>query len=318
MNIKEFFDLYWQKEEYRRWDDLRHAARSLKEKAYSSIDEFGMSQIAPSAMRSADFGDSESSFPAKGRMLEIGPGMGQDTPFLSRSGSELVAIDLSRESLKKIREQIPNPKFQIPIRLRRTQFPISESKISVTQQPNFQEENFQTNFNSPITNLHVLQMDATELGFKEESFDLLFANTVLMHLHRRKFFPEVKRILTEGGRAVFIEPLKNNPFLFLYRLFFSKSREIHPDYLSLEEIQKFSSFFQRVETSEFYLFAFLFFPLLHFSRMFKRRSNHVPDKRNRTFISSLFHLLERTDSTIIRLFPFTKRFSSFVVIECVK
>jgi SAM-dependent methyltransferase len=293
MNIKKFFDLYWQKEEYRRWDDLRHHARSLKKEAYASIEEFGMSQIEPSEMQSADFRDSESSLPAKGRVLEIGPGMGQDTQFLARNGNEVYTIDISKECLKKVYESMSSSVHEST----------STNQLTDSSTPQL---------------FHILQMDATELGFKGESFDLLFANTVLMHLHRRKFFPEIQRILADGGKAIFIEPLRNNPFLFLYRMLFSKSREIQPDYLSLEEIQQYSSYFQKVETREFYLFSFLFFPFLHFSRLLKGKSNHVPDKPNRTFISSFFHLIERTDSAIIRQFPFTKRFCSFVVIECVK
>ena len=259
MKNKEFFDLYWQKKELRKLDDLRHLLLPLKKEAHSLLNHQSPKLI-----------------------LEIGPGMGEDTRILVDHGHDVVAIDFSRESLYKVRNQISNFKFQIS----------NKSRFLVSS--------FQTNFQSPVTNFHLLQMDAHHLGFKDESFDLLFGNTVLLHLDRKRFFREAQRVLKKGGKAVYIEPLKDSPFLFFYRMLLSASRRIHPRYLSLREIQFLSSYFQEVKALPFYLMSLLFLPLL-------------PTK-----LSFIHHFFFSMDKTLLHLFPFIKRFSSFTVIECVK
>ena len=259
IRIREFFDLYWKRKRLRRWDDMRHLARSLKDEAYSKVPIESPSKI-----------------------LEIGPGMGQDTKFLAREGREVYAIDISREGINRARDQIPNFNSQTPIKF---QSPIS---------------NIKTNFHFPLTNLQFVQMDAHRMGFKEESFDLLFGNTVLMHLHRGKFFPEAHRVLKVGGRAVFIEPLRFNPFLLFYRFLLSESRKIRPRYLSPQEIPRLSSFFQNVRSRESHLLSIVFIPLLSTKSQF------------------VFQLFFSMDEILLKLFPFLKGYCAFTVIECVK
>ncbi|MCH7761685.1 class I SAM-dependent methyltransferase [candidate division TA06 bacterium] len=274
---KEFFDLYWQKEELRRRDDLRHLARLPKEEAFKRINGLkgkGFSHQPPI------------------RILEIGPGMGQDTHCLTRVGDQVFAIDISRESLIRVRPETS-----------------SGSEFTLKQAMSWRQARVQGRNNHSALPI-VVQMDGSQLGFKEGTFDLLFGNTVLMHLHRRSFFPETHRILKKGGTAIFIEPLKYNPFLFFYRILLSKCRQIHPQYLSPHEIRRLSSYFQEVEAREFYLFVILFFPILHLTQM--------KNDGLRALVHSIFRLLERFDQSLLHLFPFLRRFCSFVVIECMK
>ncbi len=59
--------------------------------------------------------------------------------------------------------------------------------------------------------------DAHETGFPDDSFDLIVGTAILHHLDLPSVLDEIRRILTPGGRAVFLEPLAHNPLLRLGR-----------------------------------------------------------------------------------------------------
>src|SRR5262245_16424573 len=58
-----------------------------------------------------------------------------------------------------------------------------------------------------------VQAEGERLPFADESFDRIWGNAILHHLDLRKAVPELRRILRQGGRAVFCEPWGGNPLL---------------------------------------------------------------------------------------------------------
>ena len=54
-------------------------------------------------------------------------------------------------------------------------------------------------------------MDAHNLQFDDETFDLIVGRAILHHLEFDVALREIARVLRPGGRAVFIEPLRDNP-----------------------------------------------------------------------------------------------------------
>ncbi|AYD01117.1 class I SAM-dependent methyltransferase [Neorhizobium sp. NCHU2750] len=60
-------------------------------------------------------------------------------------------------------------------------------------------------------------MDAQNMTFKAESFDLVFGRGIIHHLDLDLCYADVCRVLRPGGRAVFYEPMGHNPVLNLYR-----------------------------------------------------------------------------------------------------
>ncbi len=58
-----------------------------------------------------------------------------------------------------------------------------------------------------------VQADGERLPFADSSFDRIWGNAVLHHLDLTKTVPELRRILSRGGKAVFCEPWGENPLL---------------------------------------------------------------------------------------------------------
>ncbi len=62
-------------------------------------------------------------------------------------------------------------------------------------------------------------MDAHELKFQDETFDLVIGRGILHHLDFNIALKEIRRVLKKDGEAYFQEPLGDNPLLKLFRLF---------------------------------------------------------------------------------------------------
>ncbi|MEE9407390.1 MAG: class I SAM-dependent methyltransferase [Polaribacter sp.] len=60
-------------------------------------------------------------------------------------------------------------------------------------------------------------MDANDLTFEDESFDIVFGGAILHHLDVEKSIGHIYRVLKPGGKVVFLEPLNMNPLYKIYR-----------------------------------------------------------------------------------------------------
>ena len=145
-------------------------------------------------------------------------------------------------------------------------------------------------------------MDGSTLGFSSSVFDIVFARTLLMHVKKPLFLWECKRVLKDGGRAIFIEPLKFNPLLLPYRAALSSGRKVSPDYLEPRDLDGIRQVFSRVRIWHFYLLSAVGAPL----------TSIAPWTR------VLFLPLEWLDRLLLLVFPFLKRFCWISVIECAK
>ncbi len=67
-------------------------------------------------------------------------------------------------------------------------------------------------------------MDANELTFEDESFDVVYGGAILHHLDIEKTLNHVHRVLKPGGYILFMEPLNMNPVYKIYRKMNPKER----------------------------------------------------------------------------------------------
>lgn len=66
-------------------------------------------------------------------------------------------------------------------------------------------------------NVSLQVMDAMNMTFPDNSFDLVFGSGIIHHLETEAAAREVSRVLRQDGRAVFWEPLGLNPLINVYR-----------------------------------------------------------------------------------------------------
>jgi SAM-dependent methyltransferase len=142
------------------------------------------------------------------RLLEIGPGRGRDSEAFARAGARLVVSDVSIRSVELARE-----------RLRRAG--LGERVEAVVA-------------------------DAARLPFRQASFDVSFSRFTIAHIPLQPLAAELARVLRPGGRALMVEPLRDNPLVRLYRRFApSGCRETAPRYVSLDEMRRMAAHFPR-------------------------------------------------------------------------
>jgi SAM-dependent methyltransferase len=97
-----------------------------------------------------------------------------------------------------------------------------------------------------------LLMDANELKFPDESFDVVYGGAILHHLDIEKSLGHVHRVLKPGGYILFGEPLNINPLYKLYRFLNPKERTPDEHALVLNDFKIIREKF----TFEHYFFDF--------------------------------------------------------------
>jgi ubiquinone/menaquinone biosynthesis C-methylase UbiE len=144
----------------------------------------------------------------------------------------------------------------------------------------------------------VMQMNAEKMSFRKDSFDVVFGRAILHHLDINKAAKEIHRVLKSGGKAIFIEPLGNNPLINLYRYCTQSDRtkDEHPlrhcDFVILKKYFR-------------YMYHRNFFLLSLIAIVFK------PVKKT-------LKALIKLDEFIFRMFPFIDKYAWCTVITLEK
>jgi len=134
-------------------------------------------------------------------VLDYGCGKGYDSLKLLESGAKVFGIDISEKYI--------------------------ESARNLAIKNNHQE----TEFNFQV-------MDAHNLTFENDTFDLVIGNGILHHLDTPTALKSIYRVLKPGGRAVFREPLASNPLLKLFRFLTPRARTIDESPFSGSDLKK--------------------------------------------------------------------------------
>lgn len=150
----------------------------------------------------------------------------------------------------------------------------------------------------------VLQMSAEELQFADETFDLVFGHSILHHTHLELTRAQVYRVLKQGGKGVFLEPLGHNPLVNLFRKLTPQRRTPTEKPLRIEDVVFFAEPFSALRHREFYLLALVALALL-------------PVKSKGTFQRTL-NWLSRLDDSLFTRWPTLGRYAWVTVFEVIK
>ncbi|TAK25810.1 MAG: class I SAM-dependent methyltransferase [Chloroflexota bacterium] len=153
------------------------------------------------------------------RLLEIGPGRGRDTESFARAGARIVALDVASASVTLARERLRAAGYG--------------------------------------DRIDCIVADAANLPFRDGAFDVTFSRFVIAHVDTQRMANELARAIAPGGRAIFVEPLRHNPLVSLYRRFSPTGcRETAPRYISLGDARRMGRLFPRgIRHREFYFFS---------------------------------------------------------------
>jgi len=204
-----------------------------------------------------DFNNILSSFVGK-KILNIGCGTGTLTLQLAEK-NEMVAIDISSESIKVLKKSMENKKV----------------------------------------NAKALLMDAEELNFKDNSFDVIYGVAILHHLDLKKAIPGMKRVLKQNGSMFFIEPTNYNPFVNRYRgkTPHMRSKFEHP--LGDEDFSLIKHHFPEMRIAGYNILQTTMPGFVKYGRKFK----------------GFRKLLGNLDNFLTSIFPFLRKYGYSVIIE---
>lgn len=157
------------------------------------------------------------------RILDIGCGLGSSTLFVASKGADAVGIDITKEMILQCRKQSKDLGLE-------AEFVVG---------------------------------DAENLPFKEGSFHRVVGERAIHHFpNLMHFFQEVHRVITVGGRAVFIEPQRSSPIVEVNRkLLRPEKRTAYEHPLTTEDIESARAVFPNTKVETFYLvspISFLF------------------------------------------------------------
>lgn len=153
---------------------------------------------------------------AKGaQVLEFGCGDSSYAVKLNRWGGTVTAIDISDEAIEETRKAVAEAGY-----------------LNATT---------------------LMRMNAEDLEFPDETFDLVMGRAILHHLDLDKAYAAIARVLKPGGAAIFLEPLAHNALINLYRHFTPhlRTEDEHP--LKMRDARLAKRHFGSVELSYFTL-----------------------------------------------------------------
>jgi ubiquinone/menaquinone biosynthesis C-methylase UbiE len=97
--------------------------------------------------------------------------------------------------------------------------------------------------------------DAHRMPFPDNSFDVIVGRSIIHHLDFEIALHEISRTLRPGGRAIFMEPLRDNPAAKLFRRLTPKARTRDEAPLSRKQIQIADKLFGSAEHRFFNLIS---------------------------------------------------------------
>ena len=193
------------------------------------------------------------------RVLEYGCGANSYAFWLAGLGAQVVGIDISDAAIR-------------------------QSQRRAEQHPDSERVSFR-------------QMNAEQLEFPADSFDVICGRAILHHLDLQKAFSELARTLKPGGQAIFVEPLGHNPIINAYRRRTPSLRTEDEHPLLMSDLKLAETYFGKVEARYFHLGGLAAAPLA-----------------GTAAFNPVLNFLDGLDSALFKLLPFLRKHAWSVVL----
>lgn len=151
------------------------------------------------------------------KILDFGCGDGWTSIKLVEKGANVVGIDISEELIFKALE-------------------------------NKEQLNYGDNLSFQV-------MAGEDLQFESDSFDMVVGNSVLHHTEINGAINSIYRVLKDGGKAIFVEPMNQNIFLRIWRLLTPWRRSSTEKALMTGDVKFIRSVFSKTNERYFNLFS---------------------------------------------------------------
>ncbi|MBU4259949.1 MAG: class I SAM-dependent methyltransferase [Proteobacteria bacterium] len=183
------------------------------------------------------------------RVLEYGCGKGSLAFELAKKGAEVVGIDISEVAVKNAIKKSSNLKD-------------IKGKLCFKV------------------------MNAEDLEFPKEYFDIICGSAILHHLDLERAYSQLHKVLKLESKAVFLEPLGHNPLINLYRRLTPYSRTIDEHPLLIKDFNMARKYFKKVEYECYQLLTLFAVPFA-----------------NTTYFNKLLDLLEVIEKRLFNKIP---------------
>ncbi|MCI0558171.1 MAG: class I SAM-dependent methyltransferase [Nitrososphaera sp.] len=198
------------------------------------------------------------------RVLDVGCGDGWVTVSLAKKGAQVSGIDISDELINTAQRRAEREHLQEP------------------------------------ASFHV--MASEDLRFPENSFDLAIGSAILHHTDIELSVRSIYRVLKQGGRGVFIEPMNQNVVLKFWRAMTPNRRTPTERALTSKDLNMILAVFPH-SNLHFFKLASIFTVGL---KIFFPKSG---------LIKRLNRLVENMDTHILSTFPSLGKYCAVVVLD---
>ncbi|MGH8542275.1 MAG: class I SAM-dependent methyltransferase [Gammaproteobacteria bacterium] len=198
------------------------------------------------------------------RVLDFGCGNGWVSLTLAKEGAKVYGIDISGELISSAKR-------------------LAES-------------------NHLVSRVHFEEMACEDLQFPDNYFDLVLGSAILHHTDIERAALGISRVLKQGGRCVFIEPMNENFVLRLWRKITPWRRSQTERALSQRDLETICTAFSTTNLYFFILTSILTEGILVF----------FPKNR---FISRVNEFLGKFDSLLVKKLPSLGKYCAVVVLE---
>jgi len=134
---------------------------------------------------------------------------------------------------------------------------------------------------------------------KAHSLDIVLGSAVLHHLILPDACVSIERLLSQGGPALFVEPLAYNPLIQVFRQLTPWLRTPDKTPFAIQAVEDLGQYFVEVEHDEYYLMAAAYFLIARLT---------TEQVKNVHIMRTLFRFLNSIDSLLLARFPRLKKY----------